>query len=250
MAPLTRAAQRAPLTVFFALACAFTWALLPFARASTAASLLALCGPAAAALATASLAGPEHRRDLVARVSRWRVPARWYALALALPPPISAAASAFEWLWGAPGPIRPLPISVLGAVVFVLVAGEEIGWRGFALPRLLERFGPWTASAILGALWALWHLPLFSMPSMPQSGAPFLPFVGYTVALSVLLTALAAHTRGSVVIATLFHGAVNTFGLINEGASATQRGWGNALAYGLAAVIVAIFTARSSARRR
>ena len=141
-------------------------------------------------------------------------------------------------LLGAQGPVHLLPVSTLGVVVFVLVVGEEIGWRGFALPRLLRRFGPWAASVVLGTLWALWHLPLFYLAGMPQFGSPFLPFVGYTIALSIILTFLAQNTRGSVVIATLFHGAVNTLGLVNDGASASQRGWGNAIGYGLVALVV------------
>lgn len=212
--------------------------MLPFARASVAVALLALFGPAAAALITAALGGGQELRDLGTRVTQWRVPARWYLLTSLLPLPISALASGLEYLLGAYGPIHRQPISTLGVVVFVMVVGEEIGWRGFALPRLLARFGPWSASAILGALWALWHLPLFYLAGMPQFGNPFLPYVGYTIALSIILTFLAQNTRGSVVIATLFHGAVNTLGFVNAGANPTQKGWGNAVSYGLVALIV------------
>jgi membrane protease YdiL (CAAX protease family) len=239
---------RSPLTAYFALAFALTWALLPFAQASRGTALLALFGPAAAAVIAAAWGGRQQLRDLRGRIMEWRVPIRWYVVALLLPLPISALASGLEYLWGAHGPIRPQPITVLGVLVFVLVVGEEIGWRGFALPRLLTRFGPWSASAALGALWALWHLPLFHLAGMPQFGSPFLPYIAYTIALSIILTFLAQHTRGSVIIATLFHGAVNTFGVINTGASPSQRGWGNAISYGLAALAIGIgaWTRRSS----
>lgn len=73
---------------------------------------------------------------------------------------------------------------------------------------------------------------------MPQFGHPFLAFVGYTIALSIILTYLAQRTRGSVVIATLFHGAVNTFVLANAAASPTLKGWGDAVSYALAATII------------
>ncbi len=231
-------ARRFPLATYFAFAFGFTWALLPFAQASVVISLLALFGPAAAAFAVGALIGHQELHDLRSRVSLWRVPVRWYVLALLLPLPISALASGLEYLWGAHGAIQFQPISALGLIVFVLVVGEEIGWRGFALPTLLSRFGPWSASAILGMLWALWHLPLFYLEGMPQFANPFWPYVGYTVALSIILTFLAGHTQGSVVIATVFHGAVNTFGFVNTAASSTSRGWANMVSYGLAALLI------------
>jgi membrane protease YdiL (CAAX protease family) len=238
--------RRWPLTTFFGLTVAFTWALLPLAGTSIAFSLIALCGPAAAALATAALLGFAELNALRGRVMRWRVPGRWYLLALVLPLPASALASGLAYLAGAAGPVRFQEISALQAVVFVLVAGEEIGWRGFALPILLTRFSPWRASGVLGVVWALWHLPLFYMPEMPQYGSPFAPFVAYTVALSLILTVLARQTAGSVVIATLFHGAVNTLGFVNAAATPAMRGWGNAVSYGLAALIVSVVASRRS----
>jgi membrane protease YdiL (CAAX protease family) len=232
------APARWPLATFFALTFAFTWALLPLARTSVAFSLIALCGPAFAAFVSAAFCGRGELRALARRMTLWRVGARWYVAALLLPVVASAVASGLEYLGGAGGPIRWQPISVLQAVVFVLVAGEEIGWRGFALPILLARFGPWRASLVLGVVWALWHLPLFYLPEMPQFGSPFAAFVPYTIALSVLLTVLAERTGCSVIVATLFHGSVNTLGLVNAAAGPGERSAGNAAAYGLAALVV------------
>jgi membrane protease YdiL (CAAX protease family) len=144
-----------------------------------------------------------------------------------------------QFFAGAAGPSGLQPIPLLQAVVFVLVIGEEIGWRGYALPILLTRTTAFRASLVIGVVWALWHLPLFYMPEMPQYGRPFLPFVAYTVALSVMLTLLAERTQASVVIATLFHGAVNTIGFVNAGATPAQRGWANAVSYGLTAAVAA-----------
>ncbi len=238
------------LTTFFVLACTFTWALLPLTRTSLVFSLVALLGPAAAALITAGLGGREQLFDLWRRVATWRVPVFWYLAALLLPLIVSGLRSCIEYVLGATGPVRLQPITALGLTVFVLVAGEEVGWRGFALPRLLSDLGPWTASAIVGVLWALWHLPLFFMPGMPQFGIPLLSYVPYLIALSIILTILHLSTEGSVVIATLFHGAVNTFGIVNAGASPLQRGWGNALAYGAAALLLGILAWNTRASRR
>lgn len=235
---MRRLAERYPLGVFTVLACALTWALLPLAAQQPIVGVVALLGPAVAALTTAVLSGGDAVVRLRERVVRWRVSWRWYLVALLLPLPISLLAVLVQQRLGASGPIALAPLSLLGMVVFVMVLGEEIGWRGFALPLLMERVGPTMASLVLGVIWACWHLPLFVMASMPQYGTPFLAYTIYTIALSVLLTFLALRTRGSVVIATLFHGAVNTFILVNESATAVQRGWGNAVAFGGAALLV------------
>ena len=200
-------------------------------------SLVALCGPAVSAFIVAALSGGGALRDLRDRIMRWRVPFRWYAIALLTPIAASGLARAIEILLGAPATIHFLPITGLQLVVFVLVAGEEIGWRGFLLPRLLARQQAPTASLVVGFIWAVWHFPLFLMPAMPQYGGHFPAFVVYTTALSVLLTRLSQVSQGSVVLATVFHGAVNTFGWINDAATPLQQGWANALAYGVIAAL-------------
>jgi membrane protease YdiL (CAAX protease family) len=200
--------------------------------------LVALFGPAAAALVTAACCGKGELGDLRARVGRWRVSIWWYAVALVLPVPISILRCAVERALGAAGPFEWQAVSALSVVVFVMVAGEEIGWRGFALPRLFARMGAWKASVVLGALWAMWHLPLFYMSGMPQQGSPFAPYVVYVIGLSIILTILVQKTSGSVVVATVFHGAVNTFGIVAAGATLTQRGWSNAVSYGIVAVVL------------
>ncbi len=76
--------------------------------------------------------------------------------------------------------------------------GEEPGWRGFVLPRLLELTDARMASLALGVVWAVWHLPAFYVGSMSQSELAFLPFVLRVVAYSVFMTWLFVNTRGSV----------------------------------------------------
>ncbi|MFO1003911.1 MAG: CPBP family intramembrane glutamic endopeptidase [Planctomycetaceae bacterium] len=129
--------------------------------------------------------------------------------------------------------------------MFILVIGEEIGWRGFALPLLLQSFGATSSSVIIGTMWAIWHPPLFLMTSMPQYGSPFLPFVIYTVSLSTILTFLYSRTHGSIIVSTLFHGAVNTIGIVNVAASSELRGWSNALSYGLAVLVISGVTGKT-----
>jgi membrane protease YdiL (CAAX protease family) len=244
LAVLARRDTAYPVIVFLALAYLLTWALLPLTRISIAFSLLALCGPAVAAVITATLWRREELAGLWRRTTQWRAGGRWYLLALLLPLLVSGLRSGMEYVLGAPGPIRFQPISTLNLIVFALIAGEEIGWRGFALPHLADRVGWLRASLIIGVLWAVWHLPLFHMAGMPQYGTPFLPYIGYTIALSVILSVLTLSTAGSVVIATLFHGAVNTFGIVNAGTGLELRGWSNAVCYGLAACVVGALAAK------
>lgn len=88
-------------------------------------------------------------------------------------------------------------------------------WRGYALSRLLARHNALTASLILGPVWAAWHLPKFTLAGTVGSAHayPFWVFVVQTTAFTVLITWAYVHTRGSLLIATLFHAASNTAAL-------------------------------------
>jgi membrane protease YdiL (CAAX protease family) len=93
-----------------------------------------------------------------------------------------------------------LPLVLLGGHVLrdPGALGEELGWRGFALPRLLELTDARAASIILGVVWAVWHLPAFFLSSLSQSSVDFGVFVVNVTAFSVLMTWLFVNTRGSV----------------------------------------------------
>jgi membrane protease YdiL (CAAX protease family) len=131
--------------------------------------------------------------------------------------------------------------SVLDFVVFVLVVGEELGWGCYALPLLLERRSPVTASLILGVIWGVWHLPTFVIPGTPQYGLPFAAFLLLTIEYSILMTWVFLHTHGSVLIATLFHGAINlSQGFFLGGMEGASRYWLLSIVYGIAALIAAI----------
>jgi membrane protease YdiL (CAAX protease family) len=66
--------------------------------------------------------------------------------------------------------------------------GEETGWRGFALPRLLTRFSPLTAAIILGAIWGFWHTPAFFLSGLSQSGYDYVGFVAGSIGETILMT--------------------------------------------------------------
>jgi membrane protease YdiL (CAAX protease family) len=101
-------------------------------------------------------------------------------------------------------------------------AGEEIGWRGYALPRLASRLGlPW-ASIVLGIVWASWHLPLFYVPLEGNYGQSFPLYVAAVTALSVAMAWLYWRTNGSLLLTMLMHAAVNnTSGIVRSPVSST-----------------------------
>jgi membrane protease YdiL (CAAX protease family) len=87
---------------------------------------------------------------------------------------------------------------------------EEVGWRGFALPRLQLRFDAIWAALVLGVLWALWHLP--ELISEPTGQRPPVQFVVWTLALSVIFSWLYNSTNGSLPIVIISHAAIDTAG--------------------------------------
>lgn len=83
---------------------------------------------------------------------------------------------------------------------------EEIGWRGFALPRLLEHFGSLWASILLGLGWSLWHRPMFFMDGSVQAGTSFMIFTVGSILWSIMMTAIYHRTGGSALV---FHMGIN-----------------------------------------
>jgi membrane protease YdiL (CAAX protease family) len=99
------------------------------------------------------------------------------------------------------------------AVVYLIIALiEEVGWRGYALPRLQDRYGALIASLLLGLIWGVWHLPQWFIPATGQADKwPFVVFLLHTVAFSVLLTWLYHRSAGSLWPVILAHTAFNLY---------------------------------------
>jgi membrane protease YdiL (CAAX protease family) len=97
------------------------------------------------------------------------------------------------------------------SLVFGGPLGEEIGWRGYALPRLQKEWSPLASALILGIVWGLWHLPLFFITGTAQSFLALAPFMLWVVSLSVLFTWAYNNTAGSLLIPVLLHAIVNFF---------------------------------------
>jgi membrane protease YdiL (CAAX protease family) len=244
--------RRFPLVAYFVLAYALTWWVYPLLRISPLIGIFGLFGPALAAIIVTGVTdGRRGVRILLSRVVRWRVPVPWYLVALGLPAALALLAAGLSVLLGPSTAITVGRLSVLDIVLVILVVGEELGWRGYALPKLIERRSPLVASLIIGVLWGAWHLPTFFIPGTPQFDQPIVAFLVMTTAYSILLTWLFLHTGGSVLLATLFHGAINIFqGFFLAGVDPASRYWWLALSYGTAALALAAMLRRWDSRHR
>lgn len=155
-------------------------------------AMLGVLGPAVVATGlSAREAGLRGVRALYAPLLRWRVHPLWYGVALVLP---GAALTTVLYLLreaGWSGPIAFLP--ALGQVVaaVVIALGEEVGWRGYALPRLQRRYGAFGASGLIAMAWTLWHIPMF---------------IGLGVPLELLLVMFLHFAGGSLVFTWVYNG--------------------------------------------
>jgi membrane protease YdiL (CAAX protease family) len=248
---ITAFVKRHPLVVFFVLAYALTWPLIPLVSVSPLWGFPALFGPALAAVIVAAVTdGLPGLKDLLGRLVRWRVEARWYAVALGLPMVLALTASGLHLLLGPQTSVNFRGLSVLNFVIFVLIVGEELGWRGYALPRLLAERSALAASLILGVLWGAWHLPTFFVPGAPQYGLPFSAFVLLTMGYSVVIGWVFVHARGSVVIASLLHGAINlSQGFFLGGVDPAREYWLLAAVYGTVALVLVVAAGPNLSRK-
>lgn len=222
-APIVTAASLGSSLAFFLLTFAMTWlcfwavasGAIPFpGPLGRALILLGTIAPSLVALAlTARAAGSAGVRALLARIAPPQVAARWYVFALVYMGVIKLGVAALHRLatgaWPRFGdvPLYFIPFAI--AISTPVQAGEEIGWRGYALPRLAARLGLRGAGVVLGLIWAVWHLPLFFVPGADTYGQSFIVYALQVTALSVAMTWLYAHTRGSLLPVMLMHAAVN-----------------------------------------
>ncbi len=178
--------------------------------------LLPAVGPTiAAVVVTRATEGKEGVRSLMARLTRWRVSPLWYAVALLLPALVHLGAGAVDRVIGQPSSeTRLVGPTLVSFVIISLLANpwEEVGWRGFALPRFQARSNALVATLAVGFLWGLWHIPLFLWAGGPTASSPFLASLIGMVAASFIYTWLYNATGGSLLIVALYHIAGNVTG--------------------------------------
>lgn len=150
---------------------------------------------------------------LLRPILRWEVGVRWYAFALGYMAAIKLLAALVHRLVTGAWPLfGDTPVLVMAGAILVSTwfqAGEEVGWRGYALTRLAARFGLAGASVLLGVIWAAWHLPLFFIPGTTTTGQSFPLYLLQVTALSVAIAWAYARTHGSLLPVMVMHAAVN-----------------------------------------
>ena len=273
-----------PLVAYFVIAFVGSWAsLLPFALSrgvnglgllpyrlpdsafNIAGILFTFAGPALASLVvTAIISGRAGVGQLLRRCVQWRVGIQWYLIAIfGL---LLIYLLGYSVFLGVNLPLALLAQSPLLLTVFLPLAvliiltasfAEELGWRGFALPRLQQRYGPILGTMILGTLHGLWHLPAFFTQILgPFSFPNYAGFLFVAVAVTFLYTWIFNHTRGSVLLATFTHGFGNAAGGLAAlliPAHLVVSGWAapivngswqgmNVISFGLCALLLIVFT--------
>ena len=225
---------RHPVALFFALAYGFSWLIwaplwlpalgvhglpvLPMQHA------LGALGPISAALAVSGMeAGRSGPRDLLRRMALWRGSAAWVFVAVLGPLALltiglvvaTVMRSRQTPLISAVDMTRHLPplssLAFFATNVLAFGLGEEVGWRGFALPRLQTKHSALVATILLTIGWAFWHAPLFlyrpGFTDMGVAGAAAWLFSLITGA--VLLTWLYNESHGSLLVVALFHAGID-----------------------------------------
>jgi membrane protease YdiL (CAAX protease family) len=169
----------------------------------------------AAVVVTIVEGGKPGFRAYIARITRWRVGFQWYLVAFLLTATLNLTATVLiPTLLGRSYDFQLLTSSAQEIGLIWLVQfyfgnlEEELGWRGYALPKLQDKFNPVVSSLILGGLWALWHFPLwYALPYAPLS------FLNILV-LTFLITWLYNNTH-SAFLTALFYATTSTVHTVN-----------------------------------
>jgi membrane protease YdiL (CAAX protease family) len=262
--------ERHPLLSYFALTFAISWGGFvlvvgpggfpgtgsQFDTLATFVVLAMLAGPSVAGLLLTGLVdGKAGLRELLSRLLRWRVGARWYAAAL-LTAPILAAAVLFALSVSSPIFTTDAKTSlVLTSVVAGLIGGffEELGWTGFAVPRMRLRYGVLATGLVVGVLWGAWHLlQILWVGGTYSGGLPLVLFltlyffsgVAQLTAFRVLMVWVYDRT-GSLLVAMLMHtslivGTIFIFTPLTTGVSFLTYTWVLAAALWVAVGAVAV----------
>jgi membrane protease YdiL (CAAX protease family) len=173
--------------------------------------MLAVYSPAIAGLILVSRHyGIKGLGRFLQRLTLWRTSPWWWLAVILLIPAVMYAGAALKDNLSTLFPFSPW-YQVFPALALALFLGpiEELGWRGFALPLLQQKFAPLWAGLILGVIWMVWHIPAFLIGGTLQSGWAFAPYFVGGVASSIIITALFNDSRGSLLLPALLHFQMN-----------------------------------------
>lgn len=201
----------------------YSWGLLPFAMPDVFGLLAGWTPAIAAAIVTGAIDGWKGVKQLFSRYLIWRVSGWWYVFVLVFFVPVILSAAGLHVLFGGEMPqIGALNMQwwevllsfLVQVLLLMLLNGEEVAWRGFALPRLQARYNNIVVAAFLVAIpETLLHAPGFFLKDDPFiSSVGVIPFILFSVALSVIYAWTFFKTKGSVLLVALFHAAQNAWG--------------------------------------
>ena len=264
---LTVPFERREIVIFTALAYAFSWAwwgALIFSGAQTFSNLSQMnadeaqsaqmmiaigdFGPLLAALVMRLFISREGIRGSMG----WKRPFKFYLAALLTPILFFGLLAVFNHLTGLGrfawtrtdmpfGAYLGLELLIGAIIISIFIVGEEYGWRGYLLPRALA-LGEIKGTILVGLIWAFWHLPLLIVGLNYPGQNPFITIPLFTlvvIALSFPFTWFYKATAGSIVLASLFHGFINSYG---DGLTAPEVvPAGNSLITGSAGVVMLAF---------
>jgi len=212
---------------------------------------------------TARARGTAGVRELFGRIARGPIPAAGVVIALTYMLAIKLSAALVHRLaFGAwprfeTGELYVIPFAI--AISTVVQAGEELGWRGYALPRMADRMGLAAASVLLGALWGIWHLPLFYVRGADTFHQAFVPYGLGTIGISVAIAWLYTRSRGGLLLPMLMHAAVNnTKDIVPSGLAvppgvfslaASRIAWLTTALLGIGAIAILAWMVRTEPRR-
>lgn len=215
MESITKNTKR-QLVLFFALTYGLSWTLF-FIGHQTDMVLIIIMGVWSPTLASLFLNGYFYGKkgllQLLGRFKRFRIKWYWWALLFLIPATIHfTGVSLWQLLYT--GEISPSILNIsywLGAIIpsFLIAGfGEELGWRGFALPRLQRHFSPVVASLILGIVHLFWHLPTYWL-GQGIHNVPFVYVLAFIFPWTFIFSWLYNKSGGSMLFAVGFHAISN-----------------------------------------
>ncbi len=220
--------RRYPVVSFYLLAFAISWlgwfpqtlyhyGLFPFD--SPLFTFAGAAGPTLAAVIVLwRIEGRDSLPGLFARLFQRRASRRWYLFVFLFWFAAPAVALGLGTFFGQAFPSLSLFAwpALLPVFLTMLLSNvwEEIGWRGFALPRLQGRYSDLSVTFIMGLSWSMWHLPLLLDPFSPMAALPWPGEILFSLALTVIYVWLYNNTGGSLLFVTIFHAMSNTVAFV------------------------------------
>ena len=179
------------------------------------------------------------RNELAARLAYRRGSAPWLLFAGVMPILAVTTAVFSARAVGSGAPFIELT-ALMQAIILQFITGavgEELGWRGFLLPRLGQLTGTTAASWIMGGLWSLWHVPAFYDPTLPHYLMPMLIVLPFVLFFGVFMGFMFNQAGGSVLATMVAHLSLNIMTALGGASLSSSMFWGVlALVFGVIAI--------------